>query len=71
MKQHINRAEKVWSFKFRTCEETGKLLWPFSKVWHCFYKNHAGAIVGAPPIEMDFWLSDHAFMVECLKGNID
>ena len=71
MMNKIKRSEKVWIFKFKRCEDTGKLLWPFTRAWHCFYMNYGGIVVGAPPVETDFWLSSDAFMIRCLKGNVD
>lgn len=67
--KNIIASKRVLNFKFRTCKKTGDTIWPFTYAWHCWYMNYGGAIIGAPPQKMDYWLSDKAYTLVKLTND--
>ena len=63
--------KRTWSFKRRVSRESGKKLPHFTWIWKGSYINYAGAICGAPPIEMECYLSEEEFKTLVASGKIE
>jgi len=60
----------VWNFRARVSRESGDTLRPFTRVMKGTYWNFGGAMFGAPPAEIDCWITPQEFTAAVLKGDI-